>query len=187
MAELRMMATTGMVGYGYTEEAFQRGLAQGLDFIAADGGSMDPGPHYLGQGIPFVSRKSIKRDLSLMIEAALEYQIPMLVGSCGGGGSDPQLNFVRDVVTEIAREKDLHFKMALIRAEQSADYLKKQCAAGKIESLGPISEMTENMIDESHRVVGMMGVEPFQKAITSGAQIILAGRATDALFIRPYH
>ena len=40
--------------------------------------------------------------------------------------------------------------------------------------------MTENMIDESHRVVGMMGVEPFQKAITSGAQIILAGRATDA-------
>ena len=180
MAELRMMATTGMVGYGYTEEAFQRGLAQGLDFIAADGGSMDPGPHYLGQGIPFVSRKSIKRDLSLMIEAALEYQIPMLVGSCGGGGSDPQLNFVRDVVTEIAREKDLHFKMALIRAEQSADYLKKQCAAGKIESLGPISEMTENMIDESHRVVGMMGVEPFQKAITSGAQIILAGRATDA-------
>ena len=110
MAELRMMATTGMVGYGYTEEALsKRTCPRRLDFIAADGGSMDPGPHYLGQGIPFVSRKSIKRDLSL-IEAALEYQIPMLVVSCGGGGSDPQLNFVRDVVTEIAKEKDLHLK-----------------------------------------------------------------------------
>ncbi len=43
MQPLRMMATTGMLGYGYTEEAFRRGVAQGLDFIAADGGSMDPG------------------------------------------------------------------------------------------------------------------------------------------------
>ena len=142
MAELRMMATTGMVGYGYTEEAFNRGVQQGLDFIAADGGSMDPGPHYLGQGIPFVSRQAIKRDLSLMLDAAIKQQIPMLIGSCGGGGSDPQLNFVRDVVKEIAEEKNLHFNMALIRAEQSPRYLKKKCAAGKIESLGPISEIT---------------------------------------------
>ena len=72
VAEIRMMATTGMIGYGYTEEAFRRGLDQGLDFIAADGGSMDPGPHYLGEGIPFVSRAAIKRDLSLMLEAAIE-------------------------------------------------------------------------------------------------------------------
>ena len=61
MPEMRMMATTGMLGYGYTEEAFRRGLEQKPDFIAADGGSMDPGPYYLGEGIPFVSRKAMKR------------------------------------------------------------------------------------------------------------------------------
>ena len=45
MPELRMMAATGLLGYGYSEEAFRRGVSLGLDFIAADGGSMDPGPH----------------------------------------------------------------------------------------------------------------------------------------------
>ena len=61
MAELKVMATTGMVGYGYTEEAFRHGISQGMDFIAADAGSMDPGPHYLGEGVPFVSEAAIKR------------------------------------------------------------------------------------------------------------------------------
>ena len=102
MQPLRMMATTGMLGYGYSEEAFRRGVAQGLDFIAADGGSMDPGPHYLGEGIPFVSRQAMKRDISLMLEAAIKQGIPMLIGSCGGGGSEPQLALVRDLVAEVA-------------------------------------------------------------------------------------
>jgi hypothetical protein len=180
VAEMRMMATTGMVGYGYTEEAFRRGLDQGLDFIAADGGSMDPGPHYLGEGIPFVSRQAIKRDLSLMLEAAIEREIPMLIGSAGGGGGEPQLALVREIVEEIAAEKGLHFKMALIHSEQSPDYLKKKRAAGKIEPLGPIADLTDETIDETHRVVAMMGVEPFQKAIRDGANVVLAGRATDA-------
>src|SRR3546814_16226821 len=45
---LRMMAATSMLGYGYTEEALRRGVDQGLDFIASDAGSMDPGPYSLG-------------------------------------------------------------------------------------------------------------------------------------------
>jgi hypothetical protein len=145
MPEIRMMATTGMLGYGYTEEAFQRGLEQNLDFIAADSGSMDPGPHYLGEGVPFVSRQALKRDLALMLEAAVDKKIPMLIGSAGGGGSEPQLALVREVVEEIATEKNLHFDMALIHSEQSAEYLKAKLADGKIE-----------------------------------AQVVLAGRATDA-------
>ena len=118
MAELKVMATTGMVGYGYTEEAFRNGIAQGMDFIAADAGSMDPGPHYLGEGVPFVSEVAMKRDLSLMLEAAVENNIPMLIGSAGGGGGAPQVQIVRDIIEEIAREKGLHFKMAVIHAEQ---------------------------------------------------------------------
>ena len=47
---------SGMLGYGFTEEAFHRGVSLGLDFIAADAGSMDPGPYYLGAGVPFVTR-----------------------------------------------------------------------------------------------------------------------------------
>jgi hypothetical protein len=180
MPEVRMMATTGMLGYGYTEQAFRRGLEQDLDFIAADGGSMDPGPHYLGEGIPFVSRQALKRDLSLMIEAGIERNIPVLVGSAGGGGSDPQLGLVREVVAEIASEKKLSFKLAVIHSELEKSYLKQKRGAGKIHPLGPINDLTDEDIDESHRVVGMMGVEPFQQALEDGAQVVLAGRATDA-------
>jgi hypothetical protein len=177
---LRMMATTGLLGYGFGEDSFRRGLDMDLDFIAADGGSMDPGPHYLGEGVPFVTRMAIKRDIGLMLEGALEKGVPMLIGSCGGGGSGPQLALVREVVEEIAAERGYHFKMAVIHAEQGKDYLHAKHRAGKIEPLGPIDEMTPETIDGTHRVVAMMGVEPFQEALKAGAQVVLAGRATDA-------
>ena len=95
---MSMMATIGLLGYGFGEEAFRYGLDMDLDFIAADAGSMDPGPHYLGAGVPFVSRKAIKRDIGLMLEGALAKGIPMLIGSAGGGGSAPQVAIVREVV-----------------------------------------------------------------------------------------
>ena len=135
---LRMMATTGLLGYGFDEEAFRHGMEMDLDFIAADGGSMDPGPQYLGAGVPFVRRKSITRDIGLMLEGALEKGIPMLIGSAGGSGSSPQVDLVREVVEEIAAERGYHFKMAVIKADQSKDYLHAKQRAGKIEPLGPI-------------------------------------------------
>jgi hypothetical protein len=177
---LSMMATTGLLGYGFGEEAFRYGLEMDLDFIAADAGSMDPGPHYLGAGIPFVSRKAIKRDIGLMLEGALEKGVPMLIGSAGGGGSAPQVALVREVIEEIAEEQGYHFKMAVIHADQSKEYLHEKLKAGKIEPLGPIDDVTEGTIEETHRVVAMMGVEPFQQALRDGAQVVLAGRATDA-------
>ncbi|MGI9523545.1 MAG: acyclic terpene utilization AtuA family protein, partial [Hyphomicrobiaceae bacterium] len=115
---LRMMATTGLLGYGFSESAFRHGLRMGLDFIAADGGSMDPGPYYLGKGVPFVTRMAIKRDIGLMLEGALDLDIPMIIGSTGGGGSAAQLTLVRDVVEEIAAERNYRFKLAEIGSEQ---------------------------------------------------------------------
>jgi len=180
MQPMRMMATTGLLGYGYTEEAFHHGVSMGLDFIAADGGSMDPGPYYLGAGVPFVTRTAIKRDLSFMLDAAIEKGIPLLIGSAGGGGSAPQVALVREVVKELAAERGHHFKMAVIQADQDKETLKTANRAGRIQPLGPIDELTDAQIDETHRVVAMMGVEPFQEAIRQGAQVVIAGRATDA-------
>lgn len=178
--QIRMMAPTGMLGYGFTEEAFQRGIELGLDFIGCDAGSMDPGPHYLGEGIPFVSRQAMKRDIGMLLEGAIKHNIPLLVGSAGGGGGAPQVQLTREVVEEVAAEKGLHFKMALIHSEQDKGYLKQQRRAGRIEPLGPIDDLSDAEIDRSHRVVAMMGVEPFQKALEDGAQVVIAGRATDA-------
>lgn len=180
MSHLRMMATTGMLGYGFTEEAFHRGVSLGLDFIAADAGSMDPGPYYLGAGVPFVTRTAIKRDLGFMLDAAIEKGIPLLLGSAGGGGGRPQVAIVREVLEELAHERGHKFKYAVIQSEQDHATLKAANREGRITPLGPIDELTDESIDETHRCVAMMGVEPFQQALRDGAQVIIAGRATDA-------
>ena len=77
-ASHRLLATSGMLGYGFTEEAFRRGLDLGVDLIGCDGGSMDPGPYYLGAGVPFVSRTAAKRDLGLMVEAGAAHGVPVV-------------------------------------------------------------------------------------------------------------
>src|SRR3546814_14118641 len=58
--------------------------------------------------------------------------------------------------------------------------MKDRLRRGKTRPLGPIDELTEAEIDRSHRVVAMMGAEPYQKALTDGAQVVIAGRSSDA-------
>ena len=79
MRPIKIMAASGMLGYGFTEKAFNHGLSLGIDLIACDAGSADPGPYYLGSGTPFVSRIAVKRDLSLMIRGT-QKKSPYLLG-----------------------------------------------------------------------------------------------------------
>ena len=83
------------------------------------------------------------------------------------------------MVREIAREDGLHFKMATIHAEQDKADLKRRVAAGTIRGLAHQPPLTDATIDRATRIVGMMGPEPFIAALDAGAQIVLAGRASD--------
>ena len=64
--ELRIIAPTAIVGYGFQESSLERMLEKDPHLIACDGGSTDPGPNYLGMGKAFVGRDAAKRDLELM-------------------------------------------------------------------------------------------------------------------------
>lgn len=180
MPPIRLMATTGILGYGFTEDAFRAGVAMKPDLIACDAGSTDPGPHYLGSGTAFVSRAAAKRDLGMMVTAGMEHGIPVMIGSAGGSGSDAQVDWTLDILREICAENDLAPKVAVIRTEQSKDHLHRKLAAGKIAPLGPIGDLTATDIDETARVVAMMGPEAYQRALTDGADVVIAGRGTDA-------
>ena len=179
-ATMRLLATSGMLGYGFTEEAFRRGLDLGVDVIGCDAGSMDPGPYYLGAGTPFVSRAASKRDLSLMLEGGLARGVPVIIGSAGGGGGAPHLAWTRELVDEIAADKGLGFRMAVIHSEQDLGELEQARQQGKLQPLGPIEELDAQSLAKSTRVVAMMGVEPLQAALAEGVDVILAGRASDA-------
>ena len=177
--EIRLLSTSAILGYGFPEASLKAGLARAPHMIGVDGGSVDPGPHYLGSGKPFCSPIAIRRDLRLMLRAAIEHNIPLVIGTCGGAGGAPHVALVADMAREIARQDGLRFKMAIIHSEQDKADLKRRAAKGTIHGLARQPPLTDATIDRATRIVGMMGPEPFIEALDNGAQVILAGRASD--------
>ena len=177
--EIRLLSTTAILGYGFPEASLKAGMERRPDVIGCDGGSVDPGPHYLGSGKPFCSPIAIRRDLRLMLNAAVRQGIPLVIGTSGGAGGAPHLKLVADMAREIAREDGLHFKLAQVHAEQDKATVRRLARAGRVKGLVNQPDLTDETIDKSARIVGMMGAEPFIEALDNGAQVVLAGRASD--------
>jgi hypothetical protein len=177
--EVRVYAPTGVLGSGFPEASLATALDWGPDVIGCDAGSTDHGPYYLGAGRPFFSAEAVGRDLRLLLRAAVPRRIPLLIGSAGTAGGAPHLEWAREILLAAARAEGLHFRLALIGAEQDKAYLRRRLAEGRIAPLEPAPPFDFGTIDRASRVVGMMGVEPFQAALAAGAQVVLAGRASD--------
>jgi hypothetical protein len=174
-----MLSTSGILGYGFAEESLRIGMSRNPQIIGCDGGSTDPGPHYLGAGTSFCSRLSVKRDLRLMLQAAVAARIPCIIGTSGGAGGEPHLQDTAALVREIAREEGLSFPMALIHAEQDKGMLAHRVAQGRTRALAKLPPLDAATIDRATRIVGMMGPEPIARALDQGAQVVLAGRSSD--------
>ncbi|MBI3067430.1 MAG: acyclic terpene utilization AtuA family protein [Betaproteobacteria bacterium] len=179
MEEYRLLSTSGLLGYGFPEASLKAGLARKPHMIGVDGGSTDPGPYYLGSGECLNSRDSMKRDLALMLRAALAEKIPLVVNSCGGAGSEPHLQAVAELVREIAREDRSHFRLAIIHAEVPKREVEKFLAERRVTPLRNVPPLDVATIRSASRIVGMMGPEPFMRALDEGAQVVLSGRSTD--------
>ncbi len=176
---MRMLSTSGILGYGFPEASLEAGLAREPHIIGVDGGSVDPGPYYLGSGKPFCSVTAIRRDLRLMLRAAIPRGIKVVIGTCGGAGGRPHLDLVARLAREIAAEDGLTFKLALIHAEQTAGSVAERIAAGAVSPLGRMGPLTAETVERAERIVAMMGPEPFMEALDAGADVILAGRTSD--------
>lgn len=183
---MRILSPTAILGYGFPLDSFKRGLDQNPHVIAVDAGSTDPGPYYLGAGIPFTPDRAVKRDLEYLLEAAVEKKIPLLIGTAGGSGGEPHLKRDLHLVQEVARQKRLRFKMAVIHSEISTEKVREYLRCGAVAPLFPAPLLKEEDLDCTVRIVGQMGTEPFMAALRSGAEVVLAGRAYDpAVFAAP--
>ena len=80
---------------------------------------------------------------------------------------------------EIAREDALHFRSPIIHSEQDKDWVKRELKAGRVKALRNVKPLDDATIDRATRIVGMMGAEPFQRALDEGADVVLAGRSSD--------
>lgn len=180
---MTILAPEGMLGYGIPVRSMGEGLAREPAALTVDAGSTDPGPYYLGAGVPFTNRRAVTRDLTMILEAAHARRIPVLVGSAGGGGGTPHLEWTLDVYREICRERGYRFRTAVIGAEVDKGWLTMRIAEGRVSPLDLERTLTAGDVDGSVRIVAQMGVEPFLRALELGAQVVIAGRACDAAVI----
>jgi hypothetical protein len=181
-----VLVPAGMIGAGFAPETVERGLALGADVIAVDGGSTDSGPYYLGSGTPKTSTAAVARDLRLLLRAAAKAHIPLVVGSCGTSGSDSGVEWLAEITNGILAEEQLGLTVATIYSEQDPGYLRQRLADQAIHPLEPLGPLDRETLDSCVRVVGMMGHEPIEAALRAGADVVLAGRATDTAVVAAF-
>jgi hypothetical protein len=179
MEPVKVLAATGMLGTGFSEESFNTALKLNPDVIGCDAGSSDPGPYYLAVGRAMVSREATKRDLKILLKGAISKNIPLLIGSCGTGGGDLQVDWTVDIVKEIAEEENLKFKLSSIYSELSKEKLLSYYNEGKVHALENAPNIDVDTINRLSKIVGQMGPQPFMEALHRGAQVVIAGRASD--------
>ena len=99
---VRIFVPFGAVGIGISDEAFRQGVDLRPDIIAADAGSTDSGPYYLGAGETKYARKSVKSDIRKMVTAGAKLNVPVAIGTAGTCGVDRQVDETVEIIREIA-------------------------------------------------------------------------------------
>jgi hypothetical protein len=181
--QVRVLVPVGMLGGGFPAETVARGIAMGADVIAVDGGSTDSGPHYLGTATAKTARRAVARDLRILVVAARAAGIPVVVGSCGTSGTDAGVDWMYQILGEIAEQERLTLSVARIYSEQSPDDLSALLQEGRIRPLEPAGPLEPAVLARCTHVVGLMGHEPIAAALLDGADVVLAGRATDTALL----
>ncbi|MEU8378807.1 acyclic terpene utilization AtuA family protein [Streptosporangium sp. NPDC048865] len=183
---VRILVPSGMLGAGFPPETVDRGIGLGADVIAVDGGSTDSGPYYLGSGTAKTTAAAVARDLRILLRAAAGAGIPLIVGSCGTSGTDSGVDWVAGIVGGILREEGLELRVARVYSEQEAGTLKERLGEGRIHPLAPTGDLDAATLEGCTHIVGMMGHEPIVAALEAGADVVLAGRATDTAVAAAY-
>ena len=118
---LRVLSASGQLGYGIPAESLARGMARRPHFIGADMGSIDPGPYYLGSGQMAAPPAMVRRDLALVLDAALGAGVPLVIGSAGTAGAAPQLRATAALIREIAAERGHALRLCTVASDLDAD------------------------------------------------------------------
>ena len=192
MDEIRVLTPTGCIGNrGIHREAFIAALdTERPDAIAADAGSLDCGPWYLGTGQVHSPMANIRHDLEIVITEGVRRHIPVIIGSAGGSGGKPHVDITLDIVKDIARQQRLEFDVGVIYSDVAREYLMRRIRAGAVMPMVPTEifgdPLREETVAQCSQIVAMMGSEPIIEALKTGAQVVIAGRAADACVIAAY-
>lgn len=187
--ELRIVSPNGHLGFAPTkEESFYLAKATKPDYYCCDSGSDDIGPTALGSDRSVSMYRWQKHDLELMLLAAREQGVPMLIGSAGDTGANSRVDMYVQMIKDIAKEHRLPpFKIGYFYSEVDKDYLYQKLDENvPIEGLDNRPNLTKSDLEKTDRIVAVAGIHPFMKALDLGADVIIGGRSSDcAIFAAP--
>lgn len=169
-----------MLGYGFPVASLREAVLRGIDLIAVDAGSTDPGPFYLGSGRSFISGAMVRRDLELLIQAAAETKARMVIGSAGGAGTSSQLAELAKTVRDICRRQGRPWtRIATIDSELAQATVLGRLGRGRVHTFETDRALTAAAVHQSRHIVAQIGLEPMMAALDAGADILVCGRAWD--------
>lgn len=177
---IKILSPCGILGYGFPKESFLRGIEQKPDAIVVDAGSTDAGPHKLGAGVAIVSRMAMYQDLQMFVEYGVKNGIPVVIGSAGGAGADVHVKWTLDILNEVLTDAAVTAKVAIVHADIPHEVVMGAVNEDRILSMGAnIPALDRQVVDATGDIVAQMGHEPIVRALDTGADIIVAGRAYD--------
>ncbi|MEM7198214.1 MAG: acyclic terpene utilization AtuA family protein, partial [Pseudomonadota bacterium] len=179
MMATRILVPSGVLGLGFSHDALERGIQHQPDAIAIDGGSTDSGPFYLGTGQSKYADAVCRAEWRDLLIARAKAKVPLIMGSCGTCGTDRQVDAMFTMTCALARELGQKIRIARLYSSQSPKRMASAFDAGYITPLVPAPPMDATAMQECSNIVALAGVEQMIAALQTGADVILAGRATD--------
>lgn len=177
---VKILSPCGILGYGFPRESFMRGIEMAPDAIVVDAGSTDAGPHKLGAGVSIVSRMAMYQDLQMFVEYGVKNRIPVVIGSAGGAGAAVHVKWTLDILNDVLKDAGVTAKVAVVHADIPHEVVAKAVEEGWVLPMGNnIPALSAEVVDATGDIVAQMGHEPIVRALDTGADIIVAGRAYD--------
>lgn len=183
MKSLKIICPNGHLGFApLKKESFYLGVAEKPDYIAADSGSDDIGPVPLGSDTCASPKAWQRHDLEVMLLAARDLGVPMLIGSAGDTGSNSRVDMYVEMIRDIARQHDLPpFRIGWFYSELDKDMVRTKIQTGStIQGLDNRDPLTEAELDTTTRIVAMAGAHPYQALLAKGCDVIIGGRSSDS-------
>ncbi|MEP3639792.1 MAG: acyclic terpene utilization AtuA family protein [Paracoccaceae bacterium] len=180
---VRVLIPSGALGLNYDQDALERGIAEKPDIIAIDGGSTDSGPSYLGRGVSKYARSSTKIEWAGLMQARAKANCPLVIGTAGTCGTDSAVDWMLDITREIATEQGRPLRIAVLRSSQRPKDIADALEKGRITPLPNAPEIDKNLIESCTNIVALAGAEQINRALETGADIVIAGRTTDTAII----
>lgn len=169
------------LGKGISESCFRNARENfDVDVLAWDNGTSDLGPELLGSNKLYETEQNTKRDLKKLLSFREPEDIPFIITTAIGAGSEYHVNKLTNLIEEVISENEMKsVDISKVFTDIDKGILRQKIDRNEVNQLDYETELTKQEVNQSAKIVGMIGPEPLIEPVARGADIVIAGRALD--------